>query len=347
MGPDGAGRPGSLGSHRALPARLPRKIRLELAKVGLADNGTPVRREILDEIVETFPSVGDAPAIIGHLRSDKSPRFGSVKSAEKVGVRGGEVYASDVELHDVLADAYDEGFFPKWSLGAKRRPSDGKYILHHLAFLGAVPPAVKNLKVFEMDGVELGDDGDLVTIELSDPTAPPPTQPPDDPATPVATNKTDDTKTPATTEEVEKKIADEAAAENERQAKAPADGETLEQMKARVAKMEAELARREKREGEALVAQTKEAVRGQPLDVQAAAVELADRLVSGADIIELSDGDGTVEATPAEGFLRFLKTLRPPVDAGVMDLGDLPARTKVNDDDRPAPASSRQVAQSI
>ena len=38
-------------------------------------------------------------------------------------------------------------FMMLWSASFKRRASDGKYYLHHLAFLGEVPPKIKDLKI--------------------------------------------------------------------------------------------------------------------------------------------------------------------------------------------------------
>ena len=39
----------------------------------------------------------------------------------------------------------EDGFYPDVSIGAKARASDGKMYLHHLAYLGDEPPAVKGL----------------------------------------------------------------------------------------------------------------------------------------------------------------------------------------------------------
>lgn len=322
---------------------MPRRLRLELARPGIADNGTPVPKDKLDEIVETWSDVGDAPIVLGHPpKSDRVPRFGSVLTVEKVNVRGGEVYASDVELHDDLADAYDAGHFTKWSIQAKPRPTDGKMQLYSLGFLGAVPPALKQLRVLEMDGVELSDGDDVVEIVLSDPLAP---NPPDDPADPVATPKTDPKKNPAPpVDDVIEEVEEDVKKKNEQQA------ETAEQRAARlereVAELKAGQARAEKREADQLVEQAEAAVEGQPLDVQEAAVELADQLagLGTDDVLELSDGDKTTKASPAAAFVRFLKTLKAPVTPGVLELGDPPAPAKGEDD---TPVSGRRMARSI
>jgi len=125
-----------------------------LARAGLADNGKRLTPEIIREVVETFPEVGEAPVVIGHQFADYMPAFGWVKS-----VWANEGYTllfGDVDLLPPLKDSYEEGYYRKWSVGIYRRPRDGKRYLHHLAFLGAVPPAIKGLSVIKMaeDGKE-------------------------------------------------------------------------------------------------------------------------------------------------------------------------------------------------
>jgi regulator of replication initiation timing len=82
--------------------------------------------------------------LTGHWLNPESPRLGNV-----IGVSYDEKAQSlvgEVEEQDVLAKAVDEGFYPDVSIGTKRRASDGKMYLHHLAYLGEEPPAIKDLK---------------------------------------------------------------------------------------------------------------------------------------------------------------------------------------------------------
>lgn len=112
----------------------------ELAKAGIfgsADNPIIVTEKDLREIAETFPDQKTAPVQFGHWADAASPRLGNVVSVsydEKEKSLTGEI-----EEHDVLFDAVEQGFFPDVSIGAKKRASDGKMYLHHLAYLGEEP----------------------------------------------------------------------------------------------------------------------------------------------------------------------------------------------------------------
>ena len=61
-----------------------------------------------------------------------------------------KVLTGTIEEQDALADAVDQGYFPDCSIGAKRRAQDGRMYLHHLAYLGEEPPAIKDL----VEGIE-------------------------------------------------------------------------------------------------------------------------------------------------------------------------------------------------
>ncbi len=121
------------------------KKRIQLARTGVfGQAGTPVTKKDLEEIVETFS--GDSPITLGHQLADYGPAFGQVTSVSLNEENGQPVLEGDIEIHQLLADAVEEGFYKKWSIGAPKRASDGKRYLHHLAFLGAVPPKVPGLK---------------------------------------------------------------------------------------------------------------------------------------------------------------------------------------------------------
>src|SRR5690606_18001459 len=135
-----------------------------------------------------------------------SPQFGRVTAVALEEDADGLVLVGDVELHDAMASAYREGFFTKWSIGAKRRPQDQKRYLHHLAFLGATPPAVTRLKTLkDLGAVELADGEELDLFTFSDPNPEPamaakPKDPQDpkaqtpDPAAPAKPEPADDPK---------------------------------------------------------------------------------------------------------------------------------------------------------
>lgn len=121
-----------------------KRMKLELARVGIfGQDGATVTKGALREVAETF--AGRAPIVIGHNLADFMPAFGYV-----VGVdfdEEAETLSGDVELTDVMADAYDTGYYRNWSIGIRRRAEDGKAYIHHLAMLGQAPPKIKDLNV--------------------------------------------------------------------------------------------------------------------------------------------------------------------------------------------------------
>ena len=143
-------------------------IKLELAKVGVwgsKENATPLTPDDLREVAETFPEVKQAPITLGHTLADFMPAFGWIKEVsfdEETGVLTGKA-----ELSDLLSEAYEKGLYKRWSIGIRRRASDGKRYLHHVAFLGAVPPKIKDLRV--LDGqVFFSEVPDEVWVEMAE-----------------------------------------------------------------------------------------------------------------------------------------------------------------------------------
>jgi hypothetical protein len=133
----------------------------EIAKAGIfgsKDNPQIVNEKDLKEIAETFAEIKKAPVSLnGHWPDPASPRLGNVVSVsydEKAQTLTGEI-----EEEDALAESVDAGYYPDVSIGAKQRASDGKMYLHHLAYLGEEPPAIKDLvKEIKTDlGIAAGD----------------------------------------------------------------------------------------------------------------------------------------------------------------------------------------------
>jgi hypothetical protein len=124
-------------------------LRIELAKVGNW-NGQVLTEEHLQQVVKNFKD--EVPIVLGHLKADHMPAFGWIKSVELS--EDGRTLYGEVELSEALKEAFDFGLYKKWSIGL-RKNDKGEWYLHHLAFLGAVPPRIKGLKVLEMsDDVE-------------------------------------------------------------------------------------------------------------------------------------------------------------------------------------------------
>jgi len=136
-------------------------MRLVLGRAGLADNGKRLTSEIIQEVVETFAEVKEAPVTIGHTYADYMPAFGWVKKVWTD--EDNSLLLGEVELIPPLKEFFQEGYFRKWSVGIRKRPKDGKHYLHHLAFLGAVPPAIKGLSVIKMS-----EEGETEMYEFAD-----------------------------------------------------------------------------------------------------------------------------------------------------------------------------------
>jgi hypothetical protein len=124
-----------------------KKRKREIARAGIfgsVDNPQIVLAQDLQEIADTWAEVKTAPVKLGSHWTEGKPRLGNVVSVT-FDVATSSLWA-EIEEHDVLAKAVDEdGFYPDVSIGAKARASDGKMYLHHLAYLGDEPPAVKGL----------------------------------------------------------------------------------------------------------------------------------------------------------------------------------------------------------
>jgi hypothetical protein len=143
-------------------------ITRELAHVGMfGPDGITITRKHLSDCRDTFD--GKCPATLGHALADWMPKFGNVKAVELA--KGGDSLVGTVELHDLLADAIEEKFYEDISVGIQARKADGKHYLHHLAFLGAVPPKIRDLRVFaDLGVVYLGDEDPVSLFADADPS---------------------------------------------------------------------------------------------------------------------------------------------------------------------------------
>jgi hypothetical protein len=113
-------------------------------RYGSAERPVQVTEQDLREIAETFPDIGEAPVSLnGHDPNPASPQLGAVVSVTYNDQT--KTLIGTIAEDDALADAVDRGYYRNCSIGAKRR-ADGKMYLHHLAYLGEQPPAIKNLK---------------------------------------------------------------------------------------------------------------------------------------------------------------------------------------------------------
>jgi len=135
----------------------------EIAKVGIfgtKDNPQIVTENELKQIAETFPEIKKAPvSLSGHWPDASSPRLGNVVSVSYDETT--KTLTGEIEEEDALAEAVDAGYYPDVSIGARQRASDSKMYLHHLAYLGEEPPAIKDLvkEIKEDLGIAASDKG--------------------------------------------------------------------------------------------------------------------------------------------------------------------------------------------
>lgn len=292
----------------------------QIARAGIfgsVDNPQVVLAQDLREIAETWPDIQQAPVKLGGHWVEGNPRLGNV-----VAVRFDEISQSlwaDIDEHDQLAKAVDEdGYYPDVSIGAKSRASDGKMYLHHLAYLGDEPPAVKAL--YQQIAQELGadlpiaaaDDGGRLwqlpsasaqRLYLSD-------SPPGDVNNLSQTVTSPDA---GTSHNKENTMTDEEIqlmkAENERLAAELAQKEKLlaDQSQRQIAQDKAELA-----------AAADGKLTQQEMDCL---LEMADSFPSGK-VLSLSDGKASQELRPVQFLSRLLDRLPLPVEPGALNLSD-------------------------
>lgn len=130
-------------------------MKLELARAG-NHNGISISQEDICAMAATFG--GNVPVTIGHELDDTMPAFGWVESLETS--EDCMALIGKIQLGAELEQAMSEGKYKNWSIGAGTDEEDRMY-LHHVAFLGAVPPMIKNLRVIEM-----GDTSDILTLSI-------------------------------------------------------------------------------------------------------------------------------------------------------------------------------------
>lgn len=140
------------------------EIVIDAFKAGKYPQGEFGAKE-LSEIASTYnPKNYEAPILIGHI-SDPAyqgkssiPAYGWIGKIKKV---GDHLKFIASEFSDELKGFISKGFYKKVSAAFyeptdPNNPTPGKWHLHHLAFLGGVPPAVKGLEGIAFFEVGLG-----------------------------------------------------------------------------------------------------------------------------------------------------------------------------------------------
>jgi hypothetical protein len=222
-----------------------------------------------------------------------------------------QTLTGEIEDEDALAEAVDAGYYPDVSIGAKQRASDGRMYLHHLAYLGEEPPAIKDLaKTIKEDlGIAAADAAagrvfpspSEKRMYLSD--------------TPTEKFLEGDIPTKSSKEafSMDEKEAQKLREENER-------------LKAENAKKDLAHSDADRRKQEADRERLKAAMDGAkvPQGVREKALRLSDAL-DGGKTIELSDAEaaeGKRSVSPLDCLIELVSAYPKPVETGAMNLSD-------------------------
>lgn len=122
--------------------------KLEIVADGIQKNGQPVTKAQLESVVRNYNSDSRPPVTPGHpskgsdqiaalgRASNLRTEAGSGDKAGKTVLVGEVVYTPEMEALE------DSGAFEGFSAGIHPVPDkDGEWYMHHLAFLGQLPPA--------------------------------------------------------------------------------------------------------------------------------------------------------------------------------------------------------------
>jgi hypothetical protein len=115
---------------------------LELFRVG--DYGSKGRYTAADiaGVVQRYSAAGESPIAIGHPKTDAEPAFGWLKA---VRFDGQVLHGTPGDVHSVLDQGWQNKMYRNRSIAFGRDPQ-GQLYIHHVAFLGAVPPVVQGLR---------------------------------------------------------------------------------------------------------------------------------------------------------------------------------------------------------
>ena len=146
-----------------------------LACEGIKRNGVELTAQIINQIVETFSELNYKPPIVlGHISeyNDGDRAYGRVLSVKTVKLADKVCLTGELKISEFLQGLINEGAYDGFSIGVKFDPETNKAYLHHLAVLGAYPPAdqtageplqlslsekeLKDLTIFE---IKLSDEG--------------------------------------------------------------------------------------------------------------------------------------------------------------------------------------------
>lgn len=143
-----------------------------LAYAGQHHNGHTLTGADLAEVAETGNEIGEAPMTIGHVRGTGAPRYGRFTNFSTAHVThpitGQSVTGlyADGDPLDAVKSVINDGFYSQRSIGLNRDPR-GRLYPHHVALLGASPPAIKGL-----DDLRFSEGDVVMEVALVEPAAP-------------------------------------------------------------------------------------------------------------------------------------------------------------------------------
>lgn len=255
-------------------------MKLELCKTGKY-NDVVINENHLKEMTETFQ--GRVPVVIGHQRADHMPAFGWITGVE---LKDNKLLG-DVELTELMRDAWDKGYYRNWSISARKDKETGKYRLRHLAMLGDVLPAIKDLQVVSLS--DDGDEKDEITFE----------------------NHFEEDKT--MDQEKDKKVDQKSPREQS------IELSEFNLLKEKLASLEAENQRMKKQYREAKLSTLKSAIEGKiPKDKVALVISLAEQMDQEQEIT-LSENE---KKSAIDVLTEIFASIALPVTPGELDLGD-------------------------
>jgi len=261
-------------------------MKLELCKTGKY-NDVVIQEKDLNEMEETFS--GRVPIVIGHQKADYLPAFGWITSVKKEGT----TLLGEVELNDLMKEAWDKGYYRNWSISARKGKDDGKFRLRHLAMLGATPPAIKDLQVVSL--TENGG-GEEILIE---------NQLKEEDLSMIVNNQ----------EEKDKKVEKESPREQS------IELSELNLLKEKLATLEAENQKMKKQYREAKLATLTSAIEGKvPKDKAGLVISLAEQMDQEQEIT-LSENE---KESAIDVLTEIFTSIALPVKPGELDLGENP-----------------------
>ena len=276
----------------------------------------------MQEIAETFAEIKTAPVKLGGHWTENRPRLGNVVSVE-YDKKSKKLFAT-IEENDVLAKAVDEeGFYPDVSIGAKARASDGKMYLHHLAYLGDEPPAIKDLEQSIATEIKNGE-ADATQIAAADDDKATLKTYPSSNATQLFLSDTDLNQS-TKVEDKEKSQTEEIMTKEEE----------FKAMQEENAKLKAELEAKDKMLSDSKAAQhaadkenLKKACEGKVTESELEQIlALSDSFAEGRTIT-LSDGDKKTGERPTQILARIFQNVSKKVEPGILNLSDSSSKTE-------------------